>query len=108
MSSTGILVSLGLLLFVLARIVNERDRISANTRVPYRLTKETARHYSLIIACAIWLPGWAFFVIGMMLNEARWAKGSFYLYCAMMLLGPLWIIVGYVLTGGRAEKEGED
>ena len=92
----------GLLWFALTLLAAWKDtyRIQANIEEPYKLSKQVARNRSIIAAGLIFLPVFAIMVLGIWLGKTH-HLGEFgmLLFC---LVGLLWWLIGYVLTGGRS------
>lgn len=90
-------------IFVCMGMLRDKERIASNILHPYRLTEEVARRRGRMLACAIWLPACALFVGGTIMMES--SRDSFLFACLPQLIALLWVLAGYVLTGGRSREE---
>lgn len=76
-------------------------RITFHLEHTYGITGQAARIRSGIIASFIYFPAFAVMVLGGWLSF-RHQIGEFGL-CTLWIIGPLWIFLGYTLTGGRSK-----
>ena len=88
--------------FALTLLAAWRDtyRIQANIEGPYKLSKQAARNRSIIVASLIFLPVFVIMVLGIWLGKTH-QVGEFGMLL-FYLVGLLWWLTGYLLTGGRS------
>lgn len=92
------LLFLGLTLLAILRDV---PRVTAHLESAYRFSNGVAFRYAKLISSLIYLPAFAYLVLGTWLGETHriGAVGA----CAFWVAAPIWWFLGYLLTGGGAK-----